>query len=444
MTLSICLGFPPAAGEVGSVEERLRSFIAGLELGGTVIEATPDDVEPLMLADIAVVDLSSLDPSYLYAVGTRHGRGHGCTIALCEASVVDRLPFALGMGALVPYARNPRGGLRSDSAAAVRIQLKRSIERYVRHGVETVDPTLRALLFDPGRPAARKLDEFIASMHRRVLGPVGRDASTALGNADEAAREELRFLLSRRESDGYGLSDLIALFIAFREAKGWQDMVDLAATLPVTVRDTPMVREQTALALNRLAEATDDAEARAALIERALAEIDAIPTQDVTSETCGIRGRVYKGMYNRSKDPADLAKAIDAYGAGLRFDPRDIYPGINAVTLAFGSPDHRHVVDEMLPVVRFSRTAATPTDGVERYWHSATGIELALMAGDGDGALAAAAAALSNEDEDLVAGRQDWMIDTTLGTLRRMRGDWPGDVPPALDEVIARLEAAKD
>lgn len=443
MTITICLAFPNP--DDGAIEARVRSFVEALETGGTFVDPGSQDVEPILLADIVVADVSSRDPDLLYALGVRHGRGHGCTVALCEADAVEALPFALGIGALVPYVRSPVGGLRSDSAVALRVQLGRSIRAWTERGVETVDPTLRALLFDPGRPAARKLDEFIHELHRRALGPVGRDVSAALAAPDETAREQLRFLLSRRDEAGFRRADLVAIFVGFREAKGYQDMVDLAETLPLTLRDTTLVREQTALALNRIAEATDDAARRDALVQQALAELDALAPHQRTSETAGIRGRILKGIWSRSKAPEDLARAIEAYAEGLVRDPRDIYPGVNALTLSFGSPDHRDVVDRLLPVVRFSHAAATPDSGAERYWHIATGIELAVMAGDDDAARDALERLLSDEDAELSAARQDWMLETTATTLARLRDGWPGGgAPSILDELLGRIGERDD
>ncbi|MGB9169772.1 MAG: TRAFs-binding domain-containing protein [Nitrososphaeraceae archaeon] len=57
-------------------------------------------------------------------------------------------------------------------------------------------------------------------------------------------------------------------------------------------------------------------------------------------ETMGLLGRTYNDMYKDAKKNNDqftslgfLDKVIDTYTRGFYSDPRDYYPGLNAVTL---------------------------------------------------------------------------------------------------------------
>jgi hypothetical protein len=161
------------------------------------------------------------------------------------------------------------------------------------------------------------------------------------------------------------------------------------------LRETPIAREQLALANNRLAEkrakAGDFAEAdhlRAA----ALDALAAIPKARWTSETHGIAGRIYKGQVDAEmrrgridQAAAVLSQAIAEYEHGLRADPRDYFPGVNAVTLRIvrNGPEDAAALAGLVPVVRFSvARAPEPTSDDERYWQAATRLELACAARD--------------------------------------------------------------
>jgi hypothetical protein len=63
-------------------------------------------------------------------------------------------------------------------------------------------------------------------------------------------------------------------------------------------------------------------------------------------ETLGILGRVHKDRYKELKKNGDimasaaLDDAIDAYTKGFISDPRDYYPGVNAVTILGDKTDY--------------------------------------------------------------------------------------------------------
>src|SRR5689334_12234754 len=77
------------------------------------------------------------------------------------------------------------------------------------------------------------------------------------------------------------------------------------------------------------------------------------------SETNGLLGAVYKGMMddNAGDDAiaaAYLSKAIDTYMDGFEADPRDYYPGVNAITLLFlNDPDDDRLA-KLLPLVNYA------------------------------------------------------------------------------------------
>ena len=96
-----------------------------------------------------------------------------------------------------------------------------------------------------------------------------------------------------------------------------------------------MVREQLALALNRIAEAREGKarDEAAAARQRALAALDEIPEAARTSETFGIR-RIHKGWSDaeyaagrKLQAEAQLKRAIELSTGGLPLGSTGLHPG---------------------------------------------------------------------------------------------------------------------
>ena len=165
-----------------------------------------------------------------------------------------------------------------------------------------------------------------------------------------------------------------------------------------------------------------------------------IEKRGASSETNGIVGRVYKDRWADAVATGQkllargyLDKALNAYMRGFEADPRDAYPGINAVTLSEvrEPPDPRG--KEIVPVVRFAvkrKMAVSKPD----YWDYATLLELAVLGSDE----AAAGAALSDA---LAAVRETWEPLTTANNLKMIREarEKRGAAEPWLSEVESAL-----
>ena len=124
-------------------------------------------------------------------------------------------------------------------------------------------------------------------------------------------------------------------------------------------------------------------------------------------------------------------------------DPRDYYPGINAVTLLWEKANMDSVppeardeamkeVERLTPAVSFAvarRGGATSSD----YWDLATVLELAAISGDWEMAESVCGRAL-------LQAKAAWMLETTIANLemirelRRRTGE-----TPQLDGIMAEL-----
>ncbi len=233
------------------------------------------------------------------------------------------------------------------------------------------------------------------------------------------------------------------LLLSFRDVNGWDDMVRLCENMPDELQQTATVRQQWALALNRRNKGSDRGQAEEILM-RLVKERGADP------ETLGILGSIFKAKYRDAKGAGRevsgrgaLDQAINAYTRGFEADPRDYYPGINAVTLLLEKANLNALpqeerdaavreVERLTPAVSFAvarRGGAASSD----YWDLATVLELAAVSGDW-------------KVTDSVLGRAvnqagaAWMLDTTSANLQMIRDLRRRSGPtPQLDKIIAEL-----
>src|SRR4029077_2652781 len=167
----------------------------------------------------------------------------------------------------------------------------------------------------------RQAEEFreILSSARAQSGREGREALLTI-------RRELGDLKTVQRAV------LIELMSSFRDAEAFDELVELYSSFPAPVKEYVIVRQQFALALNRRNQSDDR--------EKALKILDELlENRGPDPETLGIKGRIHKDIYKeasragRITAAAALDDAIDAYTKGFEADPRDYYPGVNAINL---------------------------------------------------------------------------------------------------------------
>jgi hypothetical protein len=108
-----------------------------------------------------------------------------------------------------------------------------------------------------------------------------------------------------------------------------------------------------------------------------------------------------------------LSRAIDTYLKGFESDPRDAYPGVNALTLMEqrDPPDPRRTA--LIPVVRYAVERKIAT-GKPDYWDYATRLELAVLAQEREAADEALADAVATDP-------RSWELETTARNLDLIR-----------------------
>lgn len=355
--------------------------------------------ERLILCEFAVADLTAANANVFYELGVRHAtRPHTTVLIFAEGS--GQLPFDVAQLRAIPYAVGP-GGKPLD----VDKTRKLLADRLNEARTPTHDSPLYQLLENYPDIDHTKTDVF------REVAKYSKTMKDRLMQARKAGLAAIRDV----ETSIPNLADceagvVIDLYLSYRDAKGWDEMIALVSGMSPVLAATVMVQEQLGLALNRAGRG-DEA-------ERVLLEL--IAWRGPSSETYGILGRIYKDRWESAKNSGQTAlarglldKAIDAYLKGFEADWRDAYPGINAVTLMElkTPPDPRRL--EILPVVTYA-VKQRIARGTPDYWDYATLVELAVLGNDEP----AAADFLSRA---LATGPFDWMKETTSRNLRLIR-----------------------
>jgi hypothetical protein len=268
----------------------------------------------------------------------------------------------------------------------------------------------------------------------------------------DAVRAELAGIRERILADGTpDVGVMVRLLLVHRSIGDWSGMIDVCVEMPADLARQAPVRQQYAFACNRSAEQkVKEGDDKGAAFDRAkaLSTLEKLEEEQGPSpETSGLVGRIYKSQWLRARDLGEAAKsqiylhkAVNAYARGFETDWRDVYPGINAVTLleAQGDETALHDKDRLLPVVRFAaeQRLRAPTPD---YWDYATMLEALILLGD--------KARASEMLRQVLASRADsWQLQSTAGNLKIIEGvrrERNEDVG-WLTTIIGRLSPAPD
>lgn len=270
------------------------------------------------------------------------------------------------------------------------------------------------------------VDSIIQLLYRKAGAPVGErlkaDNFRELVDYDHELKEKLAGLRSSKSPEEVDsikqrilrlsqapLPMWLDLYLTYRAAYDWQGMISLYEILPAPLQRSVMVRELLAMAKNRVVKGSEEA-------EQILKDI--LDATGPDSETCGILGRVFKSRSAAATNEFDAADALDEaikyYTMGFKADPRDFFPGINALTLMDESGEYEAQMAEILPVVKYAVKRVLSRTSKPSYWDMATLLELAALEGNSKEAQACVARMLKTEWES-------WNPETTADNLRRIK-----------------------
>jgi len=362
--------------------------------------------ERLIFCKFAVADLTTANANVFYELGVRHAVRPWSTVLIFSKGG-SQLPFDVAPLRAMPYTLTRKGKPAALKATREALARRLAEVREAASKEPAKDSPIFQLVENYPDIDHTKTDVF----RDRVQYSEEQKKKLAAARKGKQAADALR--AAEKDLGDLGNVEsgvLIDLFLSYRSAEAWNDMIGLVDRMPRELAGTVLVREQHGFALNRAGRG-DEA-------EKVL--LDLIKERGPSSETYGLLGRVYKDRWEAAtKDGKSmqgrglLDKAIDAYRKGFEADWRDAYPGINAVTLMElrEPPDPRRL--ELLPVVSYAverKIAAGKPD----YWDYATRLELAVLAKDEDKAMQALGDALANV-------REPWEPKTTVRNLRFIR-----------------------
>jgi MAP3K TRAFs-binding domain len=387
--------------------------------------------EALLLCEFAIADLTNANPNVFYELGIRHAVRPWSTVPIMAEG--GRLPIDVDSLKTVFY-KIGSDGLPAPEALDKSREVITALLRASKTGALKDSPIYQLVDYYP-QP---HLDHEKADIFRNQVkySHEMKDKLLSARSQKDGAVEALKTIEQQLgDLDEIESGVVIDLMLSYRSRKAFKEMIDLVEKMAPPLRQTVMVQEQYALALNR--------EKQSELAERGL--LDLIDKRGPSSETYGILGRVYKDRWDAAqKDEDDLLaqglldKAIWAYLKGFETDWRDAYPGINAVTLMElrDPPDPRRL--DLVPVVRYS-VERRIAKGIPDYWDYATLLELAMLSGDRQKAIAALG-------DSLAAIREVFEPDTTARNLsliidtKRKRNE----LQPWMEQVVQKLaERAK-
>ncbi|MES2848106.1 MAG: TRAFs-binding domain-containing protein [Bacteroidota bacterium] len=362
--------------------------------------------ERLMFCRFAVADLSFANANVFYELGIRHALRSFTTISIFEQNT--KLPFDAAPLRTMPY--------QYDNAVVDVDKQITALSEKLKIGKQ--DSPIGQMIMDYQFPDLDKLKaasdsfaaEFTAVKDKRdeINDLVKQWKSTKESDTKRKAVDDIVKLEKAEEKLAFKYDLLFSFIEAYKSTGAFKEItVMLQSLVDDTYKDNVFIKQQLGLAYNKIKERDEAEEVLTSITDK----------YGPDPETNGLLGAVYKGLMDDNSNDTDLAaayrtKAIDAYLEGFETDPRDYYPGINALTLLYfaNEPDNRFA--KFLPVVAYAVERELRTKGKD-YWAQATALELAALALNEAGAKKYLANALTCKPEE-------WMKQTTAGNLKKI------------------------
>ena len=386
---------------------------ANEDIGALIIT---EMIERLAISDLVLADVSIPNGNVYYEVGIRHAaQRQGC---IMTAATWSKPLFDIDQMRQIRYPL-PAESI-SDATAAEIIAI-----------VQAAIPVMAAgeSPFYQVFPKYPDYEKERATSFRKAFEELSRFQAEIIA-ARSASGDECRARaldLRKRYYSGGPVQKVVAIELLYtlRECTDWETTLNFVESLPEDLRNSPLVKEQRALALSK---AGDHDTAIGALREL-------IATNGDTSERRGLLGGRYKRKWSTGKDPTDLSRAIAEYEYGMKLDLNDYYPSSNLARL-YRTRNRKGDEDK----ARIS--AAVTLTGCERArlrrtndeWLKATLLGAAFDAGDVEKARALA-------DEVTIEGYSAWKLDTTLADCRLAAALHPEPNASELLDIVVELEA---
>ena len=383
--------------------------------------------ERLMFCDFAVADLSFANANVFYELGIRHALKPYTTISIFESNT--KLPFDTAPLRTFPY--DFKNGVIANVEQKI-VGLCKLVKANLNNARAQQDSPIAQLITGYKFPDLEYLEEDAEAFKDWVIS--GNSSKEQLneivkewkrlnklnekGGTDEEKsivsklqEEELK-KMQQIESDlgdalAYNYDLLYAIVHAYKKVNAFKAIASMLKPLVAgTFKDNIYIKQQLALAYNKIKERESSIEILQPITDQ----------YGPDPETNGLLGAAYKGLMDDNKgDISETGyrnKAIKAYLEGFDADPRDYYPGINALNLMFYGGVNKDVFNKYFPLVQFAvdRQLKKKSDD---YWLQATRLELAILDNNAEQAIEAMSDALTCDPAK-------WERVTTRNNLQKL------------------------
>lgn len=351
--------------------------------------------ERLLFCDFAIADLSFANANVFYELGVRHTAKPYTTISIFE--VGTKLPFDVAPLRMFPYQYSNGTIVDVDAQiTALAAKIKYSIDAQKIDDDSPIGQMITGYIF----PDLTSL-ESSASSFRDWINDINTSKDLLngyvqswksldkQGHAENISDEDKATIASGKAElvqktrdiatpshlELHSNSDLLyALLNTYKAMEAFADAEELITkVLAATTEENVYLKQQLALVMNKQKKRDQS--------ETILLEL--IKTFGPNPETNGLLGSVYKGWMDDNKDNETMyseyaQQSIEAYLAGFASDPREYYPGVNALTLLYlTNPDDKRY-KKFYPLVSYAVERQVDVK-VKDYWVQATALELAAQ-----------------------------------------------------------------
>lgn len=257
-------------------------------LTGSIDKAMLHDIKD---ADIALVDISTLNANVMWELGVRHALKPHHTIMICERKQTKELPFDINHFPIHEYVHTEEG-IPHREIDRFRSHLTRVVQGILNQEPKEIDSPVHTFLNDELEEKAESADSF----------------ATTIGLAEKA-----------------------------KSAKKYDKALEYFEKAKMVAKESMILMENLPFIITRQALCTyksHEPSRQKDLIEaqNILSELDPFESQDI--EVLGLSGAIDKRLFELTSDTTYLDSAIYFYEKGFRMK-RDYYNGINAAFMLY-------------------------------------------------------------------------------------------------------------